>query len=176
MEDLNRAARAAARGDRQALSFLVGATQDEVWRLCAHLTDPASADDLAREAYRRALPGLGRPRPDAAVRTWLLAIAYRVCAEQAESRDETGTAAGRPAASAEHDGRERGDAALPLAALEPARRGAFVLTQLLGCSYAEAAEISGCPASVIRSRVARARDDLGALIAAAPAAVCASGS
>jgi RNA polymerase sigma-70 factor (ECF subfamily) len=175
MDDLKRAARAAARGDRQALSFLVGATQDDVWRLCAHLTDPASADDLVREAYRRAVSEAGRLRPGAAVRAWLLAIAYRVCAEQAESRDQAGPAADRPAASAEHDGRGHGDTALPLAGLAPARRGAFVLTQLLGCSYAEAAEISGCPASVIRSRVARARDDLGALIAAGPA-ICATGS
>jgi len=176
MENLDRATRAAARGDRQALSFLVGATQDDVWRLCAHLADPASADDLAREAYRRALSGLGRLGRGAAVRTWLLAIAYRVCAEQAETRDEACPAVGRPAAGTERDGQGRGDGALPLAVLEPARRGAFVLTQLLGCSYADAAEISGCPASVIRSRVARARDDLGALIAAGPAAACASGS
>ena len=36
----------------------------------------------------------------------------------------------------------------------------MVLTQVLGLSYAEAAEICGCPVGTIRSRVARARDDL----------------
>ena len=35
-----------------------------------------------------------------------------------------------------------------------------VLTQLLGLSYAEAAEVAGCPVGTIRSRVARARGDL----------------
>ena len=40
------------------------------------------------------------------------------------------------------------------------RRETFVLTQLLGLSYAEAAEVSGCPVGTIRSRVARARADL----------------
>jgi RNA polymerase sigma-70 factor (ECF subfamily) len=44
--------------------------------------------------------------------------------------------------------------------LEPNRRDALVLTQVLGLSYAEAAEVSGCPLGTIRSRVARAREDL----------------
>jgi len=44
--------------------------------------------------------------------------------------------------------------------LDADRREAFVLTQLLGLSYAEAAEVAGCPVGTIRSRVARARGDL----------------
>jgi RNA polymerase sigma-70 factor (ECF subfamily) len=40
------------------------------------------------------------------------------------------------------------------------RREAFIATQVLGLSYAEAAEVCGCPVGTIRSRVARARDDL----------------
>ena len=52
-----------------------------------------------------------------------------------------------------------------LAALDPDRRAAFVLTQMLGCSYAETAAICGCPVGTIRSRVARAREDLDAMTA-----------
>ena len=37
---------------------------------------------------------------------------------------------------------------------------------MLGCSYAEAAAICGCPVGTIRSRVARAREDLDAMTAA----------
>jgi RNA polymerase sigma-70 factor (ECF subfamily) len=40
------------------------------------------------------------------------------------------------------------------------RRGAFVFTQILGLSYAEAGDICGCPPGTIASRVARARGDL----------------
>ena len=47
-----------------------------------------------------------------------------------------------------------------LDALDADRREAFVLTQLVGLSYAEAADVAGCPVGTIRSRVARARDDL----------------
>lgn len=37
---------------------------------------------------------------------------------------------------------------------------AFVATQILGLSYAEAAEVCDCPIGTVRSRVARAREDL----------------
>jgi len=53
---------------------------------------------------------------------------------------------------------------LLLAALDEDRRAAFVLTQLLGCSYAEAAQVCDCPIGTIRSRVARAREDLDAML------------
>jgi len=44
--------------------------------------------------------------------------------------------------------------------LDHERREAFVLTQLVGLSYAEAADVCGCPVGTVRSRVARARADL----------------
>ena len=47
-----------------------------------------------------------------------------------------------------------------LATLTRERREAFVLTQLVGLSYAEVADVCGCPVGTVRSRVARARADL----------------
>ncbi|MGW3628203.1 sigma factor-like helix-turn-helix DNA-binding protein [Streptomyces sp. NPDC000880] len=47
-----------------------------------------------------------------------------------------------------------------LSHLNADRRSSFVLTQLLGLSYEEAAQVCGCPVGTIRSRVARARADL----------------
>jgi RNA polymerase sigma-70 factor (ECF subfamily) len=47
-----------------------------------------------------------------------------------------------------------------LDALDTDRREAFVLTQLVGLSYAEASDVCGCPIGTIRSRVARARAEL----------------
>ena len=44
--------------------------------------------------------------------------------------------------------------------LDGERSEAFALTQLLGLSYAEAAQVCAVPIGTIRSRVARARDDL----------------
>jgi RNA polymerase sigma-70 factor (ECF subfamily) len=54
-----------------------------------------------------------------------------------------------------------------VAALPPERREAFVLTQVVGLSYDEAATVCTCPVGTIRSRVARARSDLIAAIRAA---------
>jgi len=53
-----------------------------------------------------------------------------------------------------------------MATLSPDRRAAFTLTQVLGLSYEEAAEVVACPVGTIRSRVARARADLVAALAA----------
>ena len=44
--------------------------------------------------------------------------------------------------------------------LQRDQRVAFVLTQMVGCSYAEAASVCGVPVGTIRSRVARAREQL----------------
>ncbi|MGV9572093.1 sigma factor-like helix-turn-helix DNA-binding protein, partial [Streptomyces nigra] len=56
-----------------------------------------------------------------------------------------------------------------LDALPDERREAFVLTQLAGLPYAEAAEWSDCPVGTVRSRVARARATLARLLAEAEA-------
>ena len=53
-----------------------------------------------------------------------------------------------------------------LDALPPERREAFLLTQLLGLPYAEAASVADCPVGTVRSRVARARQDLAAQLGA----------
>jgi RNA polymerase sigma-70 factor, ECF subfamily len=50
-----------------------------------------------------------------------------------------------------------------ISGLDPSRREPFVLTQLLGLSYQETAEVVGVPVGTVRSRVARARAELQAL-------------
>ena len=171
VDDLTSLARAAGRGDRDALARFVRQTQGDVWRFCAHLVDPAAADDLAQETYLRAIPALRRFRGDAQVRTWLLSIARRVCAAEFGARTRERELAARllnaPTAGLGQPPPEPGSQAtvdLLLAALDPDRRAAFVLTQLLGRSYAEAAQVCECPVGTIRSRVARAREDLDAML------------
>jgi RNA polymerase sigma-70 factor (ECF subfamily) len=170
MDELTSLARAAGRGDRGALARFVQQTQQDVWRLCAHLAGPAAADDLTQDTYLRATRALGTFRGDAPARVWLLAIARRACAAEiaARSRDKRLSArlAAEPGGALGQPPSEPGAQAIVddlMAALEPDRRAAFVLTQMLGCSYAEAAAICRCPVGTIRSRVARARADLDAL-------------
>ena len=52
-----------------------------------------------------------------------------------------------------------------LGRLDEDRRTAFVLTQVLGMYYDEAAEVIGCPVGTVRSRVSRARLDLASMTA-----------
>ncbi|UOY03645.1 sigma-70 family RNA polymerase sigma factor [Blastococcus sp. PRF04-17] len=169
MDDLQGIAEDAAGGDPLAAAALVRATQTDVWRLCAALGDPGSADDLTQETYLRAFGSLHRFEHRSSVRTWLLAIARRVCADAVRSRRRRRLTLVRDTADLELLAAEGGPddsvgegAAVAdlLSRLDPDRREAFVLTQLLGLPYADAAEVAGCPVGTIRSRVARARADL----------------
>jgi len=170
MDELERITADAAGGDPLAAAALVRATQSDVWRLCAALGDRATADDLTQETYLRAFGSLHRFENRSSVRTWLLAIARRVCADAVRSRRRRRLTLVRDDADLETlmqrdqapaDGVAEGAAVADLLArLDPDRREAFVLTQLLGLSYADAAEVAGCPVGTIRSRVARARADL----------------
>ena len=174
MDELARFAADAAEGDPLAAAALVRATQTEVWRLCAALGDRESADDLTQETYLRAFGALPRFEGRSSVRTWLLSIARRVCADAIRSRRRRRLTLVRDdvelEALAGTDGADRlaeGSAVADLLVrLDPDRREAFVLTQLLGLPYAEAAGVAGCPVGTIRSRVARARADLVAALAA----------
>ena len=168
MEDLERLAAAAVDGDPLAAAALVRATQSDVWRLCAALGDRQSADDLTQETYLRAFGSLHRFEGRSSLRTWLLSIARGVCADAVRSRRRRRLTLVREDAELEalgagSDADQVGEGAAVadlLARLDPDRREAFVLTQLLGLPYAQAAEVAGCPVGTIRSRVARARADL----------------
>lgn len=166
---------AARGGDADAVERFIGALHYDVLRYVAHLSaDPQSADDLAQETFIRALGSLHRFEGRSSARAWLLSIARRAVI------DDYRRAAARPRLADRQDWRlaaeqtqpvdlpgfEEGVALLDLLATLPdERREAFTLTQLLGLSYAEAADVAGCPVGTIRSRVARARGTLLALLA-----------
>ncbi len=164
---------AAGTGDREAAERFVHATYDDVRRFVAHLTaDVPGADDLAQETYLRALTSLAKFAGRSCARTWLLSIArcvvidrYRGAAARPRLADTTDwQSAAERAQPRQLPGFDEGVAVFDaLGALDPARRQAFVLTQVLGLSYAEAADAAGCPVGTVRSRVARARRDLTAV-------------
>lgn len=161
---------AAAAGDPRAMTRLVADTSTVVWRTCAALVDRACADDLTQETYLRAVRSLPTYRGESSPVRWLLTIARRVCAEEIANRQ-------RHRATVERLRGERRPSSVNvtglvelsdgLAQLSPARRNAFVLTAVAGLPYADAAAACGCPIGTIRSRVARAREDLIAWMAAA---------
>lgn len=168
--DLDRLAQAARHGDDVAVGELVRATQPVVWRTCRAMGSGFDPDDLVQEVYLRALRNLASFTGDGGFVAWILTIARRVCADEVRrvqrqrrlvERIGVWGAASTDAPAAAH-GTDHLDALLD--AIDPARREAFVLTQMVGLSYDEAAEVCQCPIGTIRSRVARARADLVGLV------------
>lgn len=160
----------AGRGDRVALSEFVRLTQQDVWRLVAHLGGVDAADDLTQETYLRVISALPRFAARSSARTWLLSLARRAWVDSVRhdsARPKKAAMEVESAAAQLTSGEswsELADARIMLQALPAERREALILTQVLGYSYAEAAEIAGCRVGTIRSRVARARRELiGAL-------------
>ncbi|MEV4755969.1 sigma-70 family RNA polymerase sigma factor [Micromonospora sp. NPDC049559] len=167
--DITGWALAAKTGDRTAAAAFVRATQHHVYRFLAHLVNAQEAEDLAQETYLRAMRALPRFAARSSAKTWLLAIARRVAADHVRSaaaRPRTAVLSDWEAAAEAAQARRGGgfeDGVLLrelLDALPADRREAFVATQIVGLSYAEAAEVCDCPVGTIRSRVARAREDL----------------
>ncbi|MCX4405401.1 sigma-70 family RNA polymerase sigma factor [Streptomyces sp. NPDC059837] len=165
---------AARSGDPHAAEHFVRALHGDVLRYVAYLSgDPQTADDLAQDTFVRAFDSLPGFEGRASARTWLLAIARRAVA------DSFRRAAVRPRLADTHDwqlamernqpcglpGFDDGIALLDLLETLPdERREAFVLTQVVGLSYDEAARFIGCPVGTVRSRVARARANLERLL------------
>lgn len=158
---------AAKAGDRAAAASFIRATQQQVHRFLVHLVHAREAEDLTQETYLRAMRALPRFAARSSARTWLYAIARRVAADHLRAIGV------RPRPAALDDWQTAADSARPghrfeeqvalrelLDGLAPDRRLAFVATQVLGLSYAEAAEVCDCPIGTVRSRVARARSDL----------------
>lgn len=165
-DDVTNWALAAGAGDPAAAAAFVRATQPEVWRFVAALIDRDNADDLTQETYLRAFRALPSYQARASARTWLFGIAKRACADHLRvvvrgrrlgRRLVNHAATGR---RAEPDPAGLLGAAQLLRALPASQRSAFVLTQFIGLSYAEAATVEDVPVGTIRSRVARARAEL----------------
>ena len=149
---------AAQEGDDRALRDLVQRTQPLVWRVCSVLGSAGEEEDLVQETYLRALRSFPSYRGEAPVRAWLLSIARNVCADHVRRRTRQRRLADRLASVAASDTAPAVEMAHDLlATLLPDQREAFELTQVVGLSYAEAADTIGCPIGTVRSRVARAR-------------------
>ncbi|MFD8804681.1 sigma-70 family RNA polymerase sigma factor [Streptomyces sp. NPDC059597] len=158
---------AARGGDAYAVEQFARRLHRDVRRYVAHLCgDPQAVDDLAQDTFVRAFGSLHRFEGRSSARVWLLSIARRAVI------DSHRYAAARPRLSDAPDWQGAVERAQPrdlpgfddgialhdlLATLPDERREAFVLTQVVGMPYAEAARLGGCPVGTVRSRVARAR-------------------
>ncbi|MET7905459.1 sigma-70 family RNA polymerase sigma factor [Streptomyces sp. NPDC005355] len=161
---------AARSGDPDAVDLFVRALHRDVRHYVTYLgADPQSADDLTQDTFLRALGSLHRFEGRSSARTWLLSIArravidsirYSLSRPRLSDTDDWESAAERTQ-PCDLPGFDDGVALTELLdTLPDDRREAFVLTQMVGLPYAEAALVSDCPIGTVRSRVARARTSL----------------
>ena len=166
--DLEGLALRAARGERDAFGVVCATIEPDIWRYCRSvLRDHTLAEDATQETFARIVTAIRRYRGDAPVRAWALVIARRVCSDTFRRRDRTDVPVDQQHHSHFHPPTHLHRGHLTsveqdslLDELAPDDRTAFVLTQLLGFGYTEAAEIADVPVGTIRSRVHRARNQL----------------
>jgi RNA polymerase sigma-70 factor, ECF subfamily len=157
-DETTRALLAAQDGDPAGFERFVQLTLLDVTRYCRYLGSSDTYEDLVQDTYLRALRSLGGYRHESPALRWLLTIARRACADAIEQRKRANRTAFTP--EPVHDHAAATDLELLLDSLTDDQRTAFVLTQLLGYGYEEAAALCECPIGTIRSRVARARSAL----------------
>jgi RNA polymerase sigma-70 factor (ECF subfamily) len=160
--------RRAQRGDRFAFEALVERHQGRLFTLAARvLGSRQDAEDAVQDALVRAWLALPRFRGDARFSTWL----YRICLNAAHDvrgrariqvAEEVVEAADPRDRFAEHE--LSGDLQRALNALHEDFRDAVVLADVLGCTYAEVAELTGVPEGTVKSRVFRGRSELARLL------------
>ena len=151
---------AAQDGNARAFDRFVRLTVGDVTRFCRYLGDVNNVDDLVQDTYLRAMRSLHTYRGDATGVRWLITIARRACADAIDSNKR----ASRPELTrrVSHDASSVVEIEILIDGLPYEQRLAFVLTQLLGYTYEEAADMCSCPVGTIRSRIARARTQLAA--------------
>jgi RNA polymerase sigma-70 factor, ECF subfamily len=158
--------RRAQRGDRFAFETLVGRYERRLYTLAARvLGSREEAADAVQEALLRAWLGLPKFRGGSLFSTWL----YRICvnaAHDVRQKRRTPPAAEPPEPP---DPRDRfaeselsSELQLALNALDEPYRVAVVLYDVLGCSYAEIAELMGVAEGTVKSRIFRGRTELAA--------------
>ncbi|HTV51443.1 MAG TPA: sigma-70 family RNA polymerase sigma factor [Steroidobacteraceae bacterium] len=132
--------------------------------------DGVHADDLVQEALLRAIDNIERFKPGTNLKAWLFTIVRNEHYSQLrrrkfEAHDVSSDSLPEPSVPPDHDGElELRDLNRALAALSPGQRAALLLVSASGFSYEEAAAICGCAVGTIKSRVARARSALLAML------------
>jgi RNA polymerase sigma-70 factor (ECF subfamily) len=173
------------RGDADAFDVVARTHAPRLYRLALHLARrPEEAEDLVQETLVRALPKLDRFEGRARLSTYLMRALTNLWKNRLRARgrsridpwpevgeDRRAAEFPDPAPSVEQGlvHRDRGDQVRDaLERLEPTRRLAILLREVEGLSYEEIAGMTDVPVGTVRSRLARARDDLRRLLGGRP--------
>ena len=144
-------------------------------RFARALTRSASAaDDLTQATIERAIVHLDKWQPGTRLDSWLYRIAHNLHRNELRNQATRGVKHGIIEGTAERslDGEQVAMARLEFSAVSVAiaglpedQRTALLLVAVEGCSYQEAAEITGATVAAVTSRIARAREALRQVLA-----------
>jgi RNA polymerase sigma-70 factor (ECF subfamily) len=147
----------AREGDLGAFEDLVRQYQADLWRFAYHFTrDRALAEDVTQEAFLRAFRFLHGFRGDSKFTSWLFRIT-RNCAMDAIRSRKSLLEKEPPAPLGTTDPEARVELHAALAAVSDEHREPFLLIEVFGLSYQEAADVLGVRVGTVKSRMHRAR-------------------
>lgn len=170
-------------GDASAFDRLMLKYKDRVYTLCCRfLGDDDEAGDCAQETFVRVYRSLGSFKGASSFSTWIYAIALNTCRNRRQSlafrirKLMVGIDASRETEDGEMQREIAGDDPTPpeelerreteravqaaIGALDEERRDVVLLRDVQGLSYEEIATVTGLNPGTVRSRLARARQDL----------------
>ncbi len=127
--------------------------------------DRSLADDLVQETALRALCNMDKFAPGTNMKAWLSTILRNQFYNELRTRSRAAAYAALPKPTGHH-GEQEGQLELrdferAFRALPAVQREALSLVGASGFSYGEAAKIVGCAQGTVKSRVCRARMELG---------------
>ena len=168
----------AQQGDIDAFTLLVRRYQQPVVHFCQRmLASTQDAEDVAQETFVRLYRYLGRLQPDAKFSTVLFGIARNLTLNHLRDSKRRGRGATDPiethAGLADKSRRPDASARLGeiqavvekgLQELSPEHREVLVLREINGLDYEAIARVLDCRIGTVKSRIARARDQLQARI------------
>lgn len=157
--------RAAANGDQDAFAFLVRAYQAQVWRfLCRLVGDRSLAEDVTQETFLRVFTRLPTFAFRSKFSTWTFAIARNAGIDALRARARRRRLDQDLTEAEQHQGQppQRGnlDLEMAIAALPSKLREAFLLVEVVGLRYEEAAVVLRIPIGTVKSRLHHARKAL----------------
>jgi RNA polymerase sigma-70 factor (ECF subfamily) len=163
-------------GDASAFEEIVLTYQDKTYNLCRYmLGNRHDAEDAAQEVFLKAYQALPRFQPDAALSTWLYRIAVNTCIDRRRmpileslfgTSEEGETlihdpASDDPSPETLYHSKEIEEALhAGLRTLSPKLRAIIVLKEIEELSYEEIAETLAISTGTVKSRIARAREQL----------------
>ena len=163
---------AAQQGERHALDQLLRRHHDRIHALARRLCgNDADAADATQEALIAIVRGLPRFDQRAAFGTWAYRVATNACLDELRRRARRPRPDPDAFATMAAGGSDPGDVVgaridvdTALAALPLEFRAAVVLRDLCALDYAEIGEVLQIPAGTVRSRIARGRSHLAAML------------